>query len=294
MNSELTYQEPEPGRWYREYEFTLGQNHEWNFGRDLQSAQLAANAGVTWPNFWESELSGTYDFRRQDMRLTRGGPSMERPAAWGLALETETSDATQTQGRFEVAYGGTEDRGLNFEASTSITLRPAPQWQVSIGPSYSREVETQQYVTTRAGGGTATYGGRYIFGTIDRSTYAAEIRFNYTFKPDLTLDFYGEPFAASGRYTRFGELAAARGRLLLPVDPALLGLDEDFKVRSFRSNVVLRWEWRAGSTIYLVWQQDRESELAQRNRAGAGDLFRSFGAEGDNIFAVKASFWWAP
>ena len=38
------------------------------------------------------------------------------------------------------------------------------------------------------------------------------MRANYTFKPDLTLDFYAEPFAASGRYDWLGELAAARSR----------------------------------------------------------------------------------
>ena len=78
---------------------------------------------------------------------------------------------------------------------------------------------------------------------------------NYTFKPDLTLDFYGEPFAASGRYDHLGQLVAARARGTSPLDAALPG--RDFNVQSFRSNLVLRWEWRAGSVLYLVWQQDR-------------------------------------
>jgi hypothetical protein len=78
---------------------------------------------------------------------------------------------------------------------------------------------------------------------------------------------------------------------LLPVDAATLGLDRDFNVRSFRSNLVLRWEWRPGSTLYVVWQQDREADALRRARTGVSDLFRSFGAAGDNSFAVKASFW---
>ena len=110
------------------------------------------------------------------------------------------------------------------------------------------------------GGSAATYGGRYIFAHVDRSTYSMEVRLNYTFKPDLTLDFYGEPFAASGRYDHFGELAAARTRLTIPLTGTLPS--RDFNVQSFRSNLVLRWEWRAGSTLYLVWQQDRAREEA--------------------------------
>jgi hypothetical protein len=148
---------------------------------------------------------------------------------------------------------------------------------------------------------------------VDRSTYSTEIRLNYTFKPDLTLDLYAEPFAASGRYDQFGELAAARTRLLRTYGSdgttltTLPGGDlvvtdgatsfrlenQDFNVQSFRSNVVLRWEWRAGSALYLVWQQDRSSEEALRTRVSLGDLFGSITRPGDNFFAVKASFWFS-
>jgi len=149
---------------------------------------------------------------------------------------------------------------------------------------------------------------------VDRSTYSTQFRLNYTFKPDLTLDFYGEPFAASGRYDHLGELAAARTRLrrLYGTDGTTLATladgsqrvtdgatsftlrNRDFNVESFRSNLVLRWEWRAGSTLYLVWQQDRALEEAARTRVSLADLFSSIGRRGDNFFAVKASFWFSP
>jgi len=80
---------------------------------------------------------------------------------------------------------------------------------------------------------------------------------------------------------------------LLAVDPATLR-NRDFNVQSFRSNLVLRWEYRAGSTLYLVWQQDRETEETLRRRVGLNDMFTSFGATGDNFFAIKASFWFSP
>jgi hypothetical protein len=185
---------------------------------------------------------------------------------------------------------------------------------LSIGPEYERIVDTQQFVTTLAGGPAAVFGGRYVFARVDRSTYSTEVRLNYTFKPDLTLDFYGEPFAASGRYDQFGELAAVRTRLtrtygadgttLTPqADGSALVTDgatsfrlanRDFNVQSFRSNLVLRWEWRAGSALYLVWQQDRASEEALRTRVTLGDMFGSITRPGDNFFAIKASFWFSP
>jgi len=222
--------------------------------------------------------------------LTRGGPSMQRPASWSNTLTVDTREGAQTQGNLEVVYGGNEDGGLNFTLVPRFSVRPAPQWQLSVSPSYIREVDTQQYVATLPGGPPETYGGRYIFGQLDRSTYAAQVRVNYTFKPDLNLDFYGEPFVASGRYDSVGELAAARTRELLPLSQDLLPAG-DFQVRSFRSNLVLRWEWRPGSFFYVVWQQNRAQEEITRARASIGDMFRSLGARGDNFFAVKMSVW---
>ena len=90
---------------------------------------------------------------------------------------------------------------------------------------------------------------------------------NYTFKPDLNLDFYGEPFAASGRYDSLGELAAARTRAAPARWPRTCCRAGDFQVRSFRSNLVLRWEWRPGSFFYLVWQQNRAEEETTPRRA---------------------------
>ena len=139
-----------------------------------------------------------------------------------------------------------------------------------------------------------------------------QVRFGYTFKPDLNLDFYAEPFAASGRYERFGELLAARSRDLLiygerrhdPRPPGRRQLRRSrAETRPSRSAVrtstcarsaaisCLRWEWRPGSTLYGVWQQNREGAGAPGERAGVGSLFGSLAAAGDNIFAIKASFW---
>ncbi len=293
LNGEVEYQETVPGRLFREYSVTIGTDNEWNWGGAVQRRVVGGGLDVTLPNFWESTLGWFVTDRAQDMRLTRGGPLMQTPRAWGVNFDIETGDGSQTQGDFGVEFREDEDGGLGFSVEGGITMRPGPQWQLSIGPGYERDVNTQQFVSRLGGGGPATFGGRYIFGNIDRSTYSTEIRLNYTFKPDLTLDFYAEPFAASGTYQRFGELAAAGTRALLTVDPATLR-NRDFKVQSFRSNLVLRWEYRAGSTLYLVWQQDRETEEALRTRVGVRDMFSSFGASGDNFFAIKASFWFSP
>jgi hypothetical protein len=313
-NAQIEYRETVPGRWWRGYSLSLSPRGGWNYGGDLQQVRIDPRARLTWRNFWQTNLSGSIRPRAQNMRLTRGGPSMEQPASWQADAEVQTSDASQTRGEASLTYGRNEDGGLTYEVDAGVTLQPAPQMQLSIRPAYERQIDTQQYVATIAGGGPATFGGRYVFAHVDRSTYSTQFRLNYTFKPDLTLDFYGEPFASSGRYDHVSELAAARTRLTrvygtqgttltrLPNGSQLVTdgatsftlPGRDFNVQSFRSNLVLRWEWRPGSTLYLVWQQDRSAEEARRERTSIGDMFSSLGRRGDNYFAVKTSFWFSP
>ncbi len=199
-------------------------------------------------------------------------------------------------------------------------MRPSPSLQLSVEPEYRNENGTRatfsgpinwQYLTSQPGGRPETFGQRYIFGSPNRTTIAMQMRASYTFKPDMTLDVYAEPFAASGRYDRFGEPLGARERGFriygedgttierLPDGSAVVTdgastftlRNYDFNVRSFRSNVVLRWEWRPGSTLFVVWQQNRASRVAEGQHVGLGDLFGSLSAPGDNIFAIKTTLW---
>ena len=138
-----------------------------------------------------------------------------------------------------------------------------------------------------------------------------EYRLGLTLRPDVNLDVYAEPFAASGHYYDYGELLepGSRERLKYGTDGTTLTIESrrqsdrdrggstiplrnrDFNTLSFRSNVVLRWEWRTGSTLYVVWQQDRAGTETLGTTVNVGDAFRSVTAPGANIFLIKTSFW---
>ena len=137
------------------------------------------------------------------------------------------------------------------------------------------------------------------------------LRLNYAFSPQLTVEGYAEPFVASGRYTDFGELSVARSRhlRLYGTDGTQLSTDSagnrrvtdgaqsfdianrDFRVRSFRSNVVLRWEWNPGSTLFLVWQQNRRAAEALGDHVRFSNLWETARVAGDNFVSLKMSFW---
>ncbi|MBT6376464.1 MAG: carbohydrate binding family 9 domain-containing protein [Gemmatimonadales bacterium] len=311
LRPSITYRELTPGRLFRNYRFDFSDTSEWNFAYEHQSTFLAPSASFTWTNFWTTRLSARFSLPAQSQRLTRGGPSMGTPFGWTSSLNLGNRASSQTRWTLKLDYGR-DDLGRRTEGVNGrVSMVPSPRWQVSLSPSYDHEINPRQYVSVRGGGGPATYGSRYLFAFTDRTTFAMETRLSFTLKPDVNLELYAQPFAASGRYYNFGELEAAGSRFLrtygtdgttisAPGTGARTVVDgadsfvipnRDFNVKSFRSTMVLQWEWRPGSTLYLVWQQDRSDTEAIGNRVGLDDPFRALSATGSNYFAIKASYW---
>jgi hypothetical protein len=311
INGNVNYRETRPGRIFRSYNINTTYTDFFYWDRDLGSQHtLGQNINLNWSNYWRTGAGWTINSRGQDPVLTRGGPAMGEPRDLSVNASLSNSDSSQTHWSVRTDYYRTEDGDYSREYGGSFSIRPSPSWELSFDPEYERQRSTRQFVTSRDGGRPDTYGRRYIFGEIERSTTSMQVRLGYTFKPDLNLDFYAEPFAASGRYDRIGELSAARSRRLRWYGESGTTLNRlaegdwavtdgassftvsnrDFNVRSFRSNLVLRWEWRPGSTLYLVWQQDRSSDSIARTSAGLRSMFGSFNAPGDNFFVVKTTF----
>jgi hypothetical protein len=161
----------------------------------------------------------------------------------------------------------------------------------------------------------ATFGHRYIFADLDQTTVSASVRLNWIFTPRLSLEVYTQPLLSSGRYTGYKELARPRSYSFTPypdpsptADPDRIVVDPDgngpvagqeiddpeFSLASLRGNAVLRWEYSPGSTLFLVWTQNRsDTETIGTFRTGRA-LNRLANAAADNIFLVKLSYWWNP
>ncbi len=312
LNNRLTWRETRPGKYLRAYSFQVSNNNSWYYDTFLGiRPSFNGSVNATLPNFWSVNANTGVTLRGQDAQLARGGPSMGTPQSWGGGASIRSSNASSTRWSVGTSYNESEIGDRSWGPNASFSLRPSPSWQFEIDPEYSRDIVARQYVASEDGGHPETFDRRYIFGAIDRSTVTLQFRANHTFKPDLTLDVYMEPFAASGRYYDFGELLAPRSRDLRPYGSGAIDLTahgdgtytatdggssvdftaRDFNVQSFRSNVVLRWEWRPGSILYVVWQQNRESNELAGGHVGLGDAFGSFAAPGENVFAVKTTWW---
>lgn len=309
---DLRYRETVPSKVLRSYWIGATQTNEWTYGGELQNNTAQIYANQVWKNFWTTVASYTVTSPTKDARLTRGGPLMEVPRGWTADIQLRNRASAQTEWSGQLILGGVAGGGITRQFIGHLTFRPSPQWQVSLDPNLlMREVAPQQYVDTLDGGRPETFGKRYIFSSVDRTTYALQFRIGYTPKPDLNVDVYAEPFAASGRFSNFGELATPStsdrriygtdgttatllpdGRLAVTDDTAAFTIrNNDFNVHSFRSNVVVRWEYRPGSALYVVWQQNRNLSETDRERISLIDPFRSLSAPGTHSFIVKTSFW---
>jgi hypothetical protein len=307
----LRWRETQPTRWLRAYTIEAAFERGWSYDWLHRGTFPFASTDITLPNFWRISADYGAELRAYSDRLTRGGPVMATPMVWGGSFELQNASAARNP--FGIEIGGERNEIGGWEANLEIGFgyRPGPRWELRFDPEWGRARDTRQYITTLSGGRATTYNNRYIFAAVDRSEVSAQIRANYTFTPDLTLETYVEPFVSSGRFHTFGELSAPRERSLLvygrDAGTTIAGNtsgsytvtdgastftlpNEDFNVRSFRSNMVLRWEWRRGSTMYLVWQQNREADLITGN-ARPGDLWTTLDAPGSNFLALKVTYW---
>jgi hypothetical protein len=306
----LRWRETRPTRFLRNYDVGTGIERGWTFDWMERATEGTVFSNVTLPNFWRLYADYGRAMRGYSDRLTRGGPVMATPAAWGAGFEVQNASAARNP--FGIEIGGERDENGGWEANLEIGFgyRPGPRWEIRFDPEWERARDTRQYLATVPGGRAVTYNNRYVFAAVDRSEISGSMRVNYTFTPNLTLETYAEPFVSSGRFHSIGELRAPRERDLIAYGSGGTSIarntdgsytvtdgastfdlaNEDFNVRSFRSNMVLRWEWRRGSTMYLVWQQNREADLLTGN-ARPGDLWSTLDAPGSNFLALKVTYW---
>jgi hypothetical protein len=309
-----------PGRLYRDLTFILGGQQQWNYDHDVTDQQAQIYFGQTLPNYWNFTTFYINHPVVLDDRATRGGPVVEQPGYHYVFLGVGTDSRKKVALFSNLNYGRSiGDRGHNYAISESLNLKPRSNIAISLGPSFSYSDGSQQYVTAVDDPvATTFYGKRYVFSDIIQQTLSMETRLDVTFTPDLTLQIYAQPFISSGEYSRFKEFDAPReihktvygegkgtvtssgtgSSKKYTIDPDGTGpstpftIDNpDFNFRSLRGTAVMRWEYRPGSTLFLVWNQIRSDQAAVGDFSLSRDRQALFGARPDNIFVVKMNYY---
>jgi hypothetical protein len=217
-------------------------------------------------------------------------------------------------------YSHDEYGGWRGSLGMNINLRPTAAVTINLGPSYNKSQSAAFYVTQRVDPtAAATFGSRYLFSNLEQNSVNTRIRVNVALTPDLSIQYYAQPFIAAGDYEGFKELAAPGTYDFLAygadngstirydetqnayaVDPDGTGPaaemvfgNPDFRYRSLRSNLVVRWEFLPGSTLFLVWNHG-QSGYASDPTFRVFDEFKSLlGDDQQNTFLVKVNYWFS-
>jgi hypothetical protein len=160
---------------------------------------------------------------------------------------------------------------------------------LNMGFWYNVNQDDLQWVTNEA---LADGNQRYVFGRINQKTLSISTRFNYTMTPTLSLQMYAEPFVSAGEYSNYKELVDGRAEKYEDrYQPYAYRSSADFNIRSFRTTNVLRWEYRPGSQLFLVWQQGKQDSQDYGDFRFGRDFGGVFTAPSRNVFLIKFSYW---
>jgi hypothetical protein len=324
MSANVLRQFSEPTGWYRNASVIVGAQRQFNFDGDQNELQFHLWGRMEFLNYWQ--VNGFHMRRPEvfDDRALRGGPTVRRPANEFTSVYFSTDGRKPVTFDIQAGTGSNAEGSRGYEVYTGLQLRPASNVQVSIRPAFSRQSSTQQYVTAIADPtATAFAGTRYVLADLEQDDISFNTRVNLTFTPTLTLEVFAQPLFSSVDYRRFKEFDAPRelrksvygvdrgtiaetrnpeglvtGYQIDPDGPgaaAPFQIDNpDFSFNSLRGNAVLRWEYRPGSTVFLVWTQSRSQQDLFVSDYGMGSSLDSLGqAKPNNIFLIKFSYWLA-
>ena len=279
----------------------------WDFAgnQNLLGYYIGARMEQTNHNSWNANMFARA--QSEDSRRTRGGPVMISKAATSGDLYFDTNG----QKPFFWYVGASPSHGQ--DGSWEISIDPGIRWKpmsnlsFEAGPSYYRGHTDAQFVKdTLDASAVATNGVRTVFAQLDQTNVSANFRMDYAMTTNLSLQIYVQPLVSTGSYSGYKQLARSRSYQFEPIGqgsytwdgrradpdgggshPGFFLRDRDFTVRSVRTNAVFRWEYLPGSTMFIVWTQDRSG----RTTSDAFNLNHSLTELGktpaDNVFLIK-------
>ena len=288
----------------------------WDFSGKLIAAYTNVNFNSQFKNRWRINGSFTRWGEYNSTTLLRGGPSFTRPGGEEINLNISTDQSKKMSvyiGNYH-SFGDVKSSRYH-EYWMGADVRPLNALSVSFEPSYSIQNNQLQYVETT----DMKDDPRYLFAELDQKTLGFTFRINYTINPELTLEYYGQPFVSAGKYSSFkritvtdadkfgnrfhiftdGEINHSLPDDVYAIDENIDGTDDysfdnpDFNFRQFRSNLVIRWEYSPGSTLFLVWTQSRTSTASNGLFSYGEDMKDLFGIVPHNVFLLKFSYWFS-
>ncbi|MEO8029572.1 MAG: DUF5916 domain-containing protein, partial [Gemmatimonadota bacterium] len=304
------YQRYRPGHLIRRWATGVDQiGAGWDFAGERRSALASGYLNLSLKNYWSGSITVKHEFPALSTEVLRGGPALLLPGSSTILGVIATDSRSPLQLVLTSLFSSEPGSGSHsFDLSPSITWRATDRLALAFGPEYSHRINGWQYVAQPRAAGTPGE-VHYLVGRLDQTSASITARADFAFNSRMTLQLYAQPFLSSGRFTNYQDVVQPRAvrpddRLRpLPVSGTVydrsanqyhVDLDHDgtpdiqfgnpdFNQQAFNLNLVWRWEYRPGSTIYLVWTQRREIGGADGSFGLSRDLDRLFQSPATNV-----------
>lgn len=303
----------EPFSIFRTLNIHFGQWNVWDFKGEKTFSGGNLNLMSQFKNYWYSRMGferDGYDLHRHELR---GGPAVLTPGGWSFYMGIESDQRKKLT--FNVHYNmniGDQQERNSKGVGLGISYQPVPSLKLSLNPNYNQSFSRFKYVEVQKIKGKDVY----IISSIKQKVLSTDVRINLSLTPNLSIEYWGQPFLFSADYSNFKKLIhpnlktfdsqfytysdkqitydKANNRYLID-DAGNESTDfylanPDFSIMEFRSNMVFRWEFVPGSTLYLVWSQGTKGNSSNGNFILGSNIDQLFKLRPTNVFLLKFSY----
>lgn len=298
---------------FRTFNVNFNQHTEWNFAGDKTGIGGNMSLNMQFKNYWFVAAGFNVNGNSLSTTSLRGGPAIKNPGSGSFFVFLESNE----QKKFVVNASFNAGMSLireNYEGISydgGFDYKPTKSLQLSVQAGFTHDQREMQYISEEE------YNNQkdYLFGRINQRTFSGNIRINYNITPDLSIQYWGQPFISAGKYTSIKKTTDTRAaeyhdrfRVFTQQELSYNSEDNtytvssnignelytfdnpDFNVKEFLSNMVLRWEYKPGSTLYMVWSQKRDKYDNEGGFGLSDNMNQLFSKKPYNIFLLKFSY----
>ena len=309
------YKWTEPRKLYRSIHLIGALYYAKDFDGSVTDKGVWQQGSFTFTNYYSLRYTVSYEAKTMESIMTRGGPGFTSPPHWSENIWFSSDSRKPVIYGMDFSQRGGGNGDWFYSVGAYLSWKPMPNFSLSFEPDMDWEYNSDQWIDMFDDATAVdTYRKRYVYSGIRRKEFSAGFRMNWTFTPRLSLQLFAQPLVSTGEYSGFKEFTDPGGYGFhtfdtdnvhynagsnhYTIDPdgagpaGPFGFDNpDFDYKSLRGNAVLRWEYLPGSTLYLVWTQQRSDDEYLGDMRFERSLRRMWSSRADNIFMMKISYW---
>jgi hypothetical protein len=301
--TEIGFRKTNIWKQFRSNTLTLSQQNKWDYGGNAFSNDIALEWVTMTLNRLELDVKQAYNWNWLDSRMLRGGPDVRFDPYFQTTAKFNTDKAKRMI--FTLQYSGIHNTYNHYNTlSPNLTFRIGNHVFMSGQLDYSRNMDNLEYIGTYYYP-TEQYNTNgncdYITGHMEQKTYGLTMKVQVNVTPDISIQFYGSPFTSTAKFSDFKVMTDTKSHTyenrFASIDATTssqygdLIKNPNFSFNEFRSNLVARWEYLPGSTIYFVWEHHMSERRSEYVSKWNDNLDHMFGLPTTNTFMIKMNYW---